>query len=476
MVRVAKALSALLLLLPASAHLSCPDGECPAENILLSLKSQVLRNKGVLSGNPGGNKQAYADKKQAYAEKKAAAKAAKAGKPGGDKEAYAHKKQAYADKKAAAEATAADAEAEVSVDEDVSCGGHHAASCQECPQGNGAGWCNGDCTWNNGFCWPLPATATMTTATTTTTTTTTAATTTTITTSVDTAVAYDLVRSGYMCGWSTSNDLYGSAEESVSDCAREVRNTANCESTFFFRTAEINGYSRCCCNRAGESCVQEQSQSGFSIYSLQATATMTTATTTTTTTTTVATTTTITTSVDTAAESWANQHWCGGNSGNTLIGSASGDLAARQETCHQQCLSWLDESDLSSGCCQLDQDNCFASPGQRESFWSTTAYASSVTAPTDGGGGGPAATTPPPQPENCGPAPVVGHASELTGQTGDIPFHYPLYYDCDPGYHIDGTTEFMVTCLEDGTLAVSDGSLLPETCVSTDYAATATMD
>ncbi|GMI46650.1 hypothetical protein TrCOL_g11442 [Triparma columacea] len=30
----------------------------------------------------------------------------------------------------------------------VLCGGHHADSCFECPQGNGAGWCNGVCMWD----------------------------------------------------------------------------------------------------------------------------------------------------------------------------------------------------------------------------------------------------------------------------------------------------------------------------------------
>jgi len=34
----------------------------------------------------------------------------------------------------------------------VSCGGHMAASCAECPEGNGAAWCNGVCTWSNGAC------------------------------------------------------------------------------------------------------------------------------------------------------------------------------------------------------------------------------------------------------------------------------------------------------------------------------------
>ena len=31
---------------------------------------------------------------------------------------------------------------------DVTCGGHDASSCSECPQGNGAAWCNGECEWN----------------------------------------------------------------------------------------------------------------------------------------------------------------------------------------------------------------------------------------------------------------------------------------------------------------------------------------
>ena len=32
-------------------------------------------------------------------------------------------------------------------DAEVSCGGHTATNCGECPRGNGAQWCNGDCTW-----------------------------------------------------------------------------------------------------------------------------------------------------------------------------------------------------------------------------------------------------------------------------------------------------------------------------------------
>ena len=31
---------------------------------------------------------------------------------------------------------------------DVSCGGHFASTCEDCPSGNGASWCNGDCEWN----------------------------------------------------------------------------------------------------------------------------------------------------------------------------------------------------------------------------------------------------------------------------------------------------------------------------------------
>jgi len=34
----------------------------------------------------------------------------------------------------------------------VSCGRHDASTCAECPQGNGAGWCNGDCKWKNNRC------------------------------------------------------------------------------------------------------------------------------------------------------------------------------------------------------------------------------------------------------------------------------------------------------------------------------------
>ena len=34
----------------------------------------------------------------------------------------------------------------------VSCGNHVAPSCTECPRGNGASWCNGDCIWSNEQC------------------------------------------------------------------------------------------------------------------------------------------------------------------------------------------------------------------------------------------------------------------------------------------------------------------------------------
>jgi len=35
---------------------------------------------------------------------------------------------------------------------EVSCGGHKAPKCADCPAGNGAAWCNGDCHWLNGAC------------------------------------------------------------------------------------------------------------------------------------------------------------------------------------------------------------------------------------------------------------------------------------------------------------------------------------
>ena len=34
----------------------------------------------------------------------------------------------------------------------VSCGRHDAESCTACPQGNGAGWCHGDCHWVEETC------------------------------------------------------------------------------------------------------------------------------------------------------------------------------------------------------------------------------------------------------------------------------------------------------------------------------------
>lgn len=34
----------------------------------------------------------------------------------------------------------------------VSCGSHHARSCDECPQGHGASWCNDQCIWKNEQC------------------------------------------------------------------------------------------------------------------------------------------------------------------------------------------------------------------------------------------------------------------------------------------------------------------------------------
>ncbi|CAB9513880.1 Domain of unknown function (DUF3472) [Seminavis robusta] len=42
--------------------------------------------------------------------------------------------------------------ANTDVHADVSCGGHFADSCADCPQGNGAAWCNGECEWANDQC------------------------------------------------------------------------------------------------------------------------------------------------------------------------------------------------------------------------------------------------------------------------------------------------------------------------------------
>ena len=36
----------------------------------------------------------------------------------------------------------------------VICGEHNATTCSDCPEGNGASWCNGDCEWANGRCQP----------------------------------------------------------------------------------------------------------------------------------------------------------------------------------------------------------------------------------------------------------------------------------------------------------------------------------
>jgi len=34
----------------------------------------------------------------------------------------------------------------------VNCGAHTAKTCQDCPQGNGKVWCNGECKWSNDQC------------------------------------------------------------------------------------------------------------------------------------------------------------------------------------------------------------------------------------------------------------------------------------------------------------------------------------
>lgn len=44
-------------------------------------------------------------------------------------------------------------------DVSVSCGGHSAPNCSECPQGNGRGWCNGECIWKSDACVSNPKTA-----------------------------------------------------------------------------------------------------------------------------------------------------------------------------------------------------------------------------------------------------------------------------------------------------------------------------
>merc|ERR1712038_23137 len=38
---------------------------------------------------------------------------------------------------------------------EVNCGAHTAPSCQQCPQGNGRNWCNGECEWTNNQCGPV---------------------------------------------------------------------------------------------------------------------------------------------------------------------------------------------------------------------------------------------------------------------------------------------------------------------------------
>lgn len=36
--------------------------------------------------------------------------------------------------------------------EHVSCGGHFASTCKDCPEGNGETWCNGECEWRDDSC------------------------------------------------------------------------------------------------------------------------------------------------------------------------------------------------------------------------------------------------------------------------------------------------------------------------------------
>jgi len=37
----------------------------------------------------------------------------------------------------------------------VSCGAHHSDTCENCPQGHGSSWCNGDCEWTGSTCSPI---------------------------------------------------------------------------------------------------------------------------------------------------------------------------------------------------------------------------------------------------------------------------------------------------------------------------------
>ena len=36
----------------------------------------------------------------------------------------------------------------------IKCGNHYAPNCSQCPKGNGAVWCNGDCEWKKSSCVP----------------------------------------------------------------------------------------------------------------------------------------------------------------------------------------------------------------------------------------------------------------------------------------------------------------------------------
>ena len=71
----------------------------------------------------------------------------------------------------------------------VLCGGHYAASCADCPQGNGASWCNGVCVWVSDSCVPITTTTTRTITTATMTMTMTSTTNTTVTETMTTTLA-----------------------------------------------------------------------------------------------------------------------------------------------------------------------------------------------------------------------------------------------------------------------------------------------
>jgi len=68
-----------------------------------------------------------------------------------------------------------------------------------------------------------------------------------------------------------------------------------------------------------------------------------------------------------------------------VAGLSGSGLSAKQGNCYGDCATWLQAQGHNSGCCQVDTGSggCFvrgsASP---QGFWSSTAYATSVSAPS----------------------------------------------------------------------------------------------